>query len=125
VVTLAEMPIVAGAAWGTDGNIVAGGIITYGLTRLPAGGGSPAPLLKLANGEFGQTQPQILPGGKAVLFASVGASMNPDQASIDVLTLADGRRKTLVRGGISPFYLPSGHLIYLNQVQPVCDFIRP
>ena len=115
VVTLAEMSVVAGATWGPDGNIVVGGAITHGLTRVPAGGGAPAPLLKLANGEFAQSQPQLLPGGKAVLFASVGASLNPDQASIDVLTLADGRRKTVARGGISPIYLPSGHLTYLNK----------
>jgi serine/threonine-protein kinase len=37
---------------------------------------------------------------------------------IEVLTLADGRRKTLVRGGQSPHYVPSsdvtGHLVYTN-----------
>jgi WD40 repeat protein len=31
------------------------------------------------------------------------------------VTLADRRRKILVRGGASPRYLPSGHLVYLNK----------
>jgi serine/threonine-protein kinase len=31
------------------------------------------------------------------------------------MTLADRRRKTLVRGGLYPHYLPSGHLLYVNR----------
>ncbi len=38
-----------------------------------------------------------------------------DGANIDVMTLADHRRKTLVRGGLYPRYLPSGHLLYINR----------
>ena len=40
-------------------------------------------------------------------------------STIEVLTLADGRRKILARGGHSPHYLPSsngtGHLLYINK----------
>ena len=42
-----------------------------------------------------------------------------DNCNIEVLTLVDGRRKILARGGTSPNYLPSsngtGHLVYLNK----------
>ena len=38
-----------------------------------------------------------------------------DAANIEVMSLADHRRKTLVRGGTSGRYLPSGYLIYVNR----------
>lgn len=42
-----------------------------------------------------------------------GASF--DAANIDVISLADHRTKTLVRGGTFGRYLPSGHLVYVNR----------
>ena len=42
-----------------------------------------------------------------------------DTVTIEVLTLADGHRKIVVRGGASPHFLPSsngtGHLLYVNK----------
>ena len=38
-----------------------------------------------------------------------------DAANIEVVSLADHRRKTLVRGGTFGRYLPSGHLVYVNR----------
>jgi serine/threonine-protein kinase len=69
---------------------------------------------ELAAGEVAHAFPQILPGGKAVLFA-VYTSPDPDNATIQVVSLGDRRRKTLVKGGTSPRYLPSGHLVYSNK----------
>jgi serine/threonine-protein kinase len=42
-------------------------------------------------------------------------SGNWDEASIAAVSLQDGRRKTLVRGGTYGRYLPSGHLVYVNR----------
>ena len=58
--------------------------------------------------------PQVLPGGRAVIFTSSNSSFALDHADIDVITLADGRRKNLVRGGTFGRYLASGHLTYIN-----------
>lgn len=70
-------------------------------------------------GEVIQSSPHILPGGKAVLFAS-NLGTDPDKASIDVVTIADRQRKTLVRGGAYPRFAPppngakgAGHLLYI------------
>jgi len=53
-----------------------------------------------------------LPGGRAVLFtAMLGQSIQ----SIDVVSLHDGSRKTLVRGGTYGRYLESGHLVYVDR----------
>ena len=38
-----------------------------------------------------------------------------DAAYIEVMSLADHRTKTLVRGGTFGRYLPSGHLVYVNR----------
>jgi hypothetical protein len=53
-----------------------------------------------------------------VLFVSY-ATLSADKASVEVVTLADRHRKTLVPGGTSARYLPtangSGHLVYTNK----------
>jgi len=115
VVPLADMPF-AGAGWSQDGSIITAG--STGLMRIPSGGGAPAKVTELAKGEFAAAFPQVLPGGKTVLFVSY-ATLSADKASVQVVTLADGRRKTLVPGGTSARYLPaangSGHLVYTNK----------
>ena len=69
----------------------------------------------LQNGEATHRWPQILPGGKAVLFTASANVAAFDGANIEVMSLADHRRKTLVRGGTFGRYLPSGHLVYVNR----------
>ena len=79
-------------------------------------GGSPQPLTQLdrERGEVTHRLPQFLPGGRAVIFTVSNSSFALDHADIDVITLADGRRKNLVRGGTFGRYLASGHLTYIN-----------
>ena len=71
----------------------------------------------LGSGEIAFTNPQILPGGKAILFSAYTA-LNPDAASVEVMTLADRHRKTAARG-TSPRYLATsngaGYLVYTNR----------
>jgi serine/threonine-protein kinase len=50
-----------------------------------------------------------------VLFTAHTALVGFDRATIEVMSLADQRRKTLVRGGTYGRYLPSGHLVYVNR----------
>jgi len=113
-VPLGDFAGVRGASWGEDGSIV---ISSQKLWRIPASGGPPETVAEPRSDELGLTGPQLLPGGKAILFAAD----NPgpvDKTTIDVITLADGQRKTLVRGGASPRYLATtsgdGHLVYVN-----------
>ncbi len=118
VVPLADVSNFAGASWGEDGSIIMIDFIK-GLQRIPAGGGPPEALAGLANGETSLAFPQILPGGKAILFgASIGA-IDVDTNVIEVLTLADRRRKILAKGGGTPRYLATsgglGHLVYVNR----------
>lgn len=110
---LCDCPLPNGGSWGEDGNIVVA--LNFGLSRVPSAGGAPMPVTKLAPGEIVYRWPQILKGGKAVLFTAYPSLTGSDEANIEVLSFKDGRRKTLVRGGTFGRYLPTGHLIYISR----------
>jgi Tol biopolymer transport system component/tRNA A-37 threonylcarbamoyl transferase component Bud32 len=107
-----------GGSWGEDGNIVAALNTIGALSRIPSSGGTPVQVTEL-QGEVTHRWPQILPGGKAVLFTTGTAVVGGfDGANIEVMSLDDHRRKTLQRGGTFGRYLPTshgaGHLVYIN-----------
>jgi len=102
-----------GASWGEDGNIIA--VLDVTLSRIPVAGGTPTRLTELSPGEFVHRWPQVLPGGKAVLFSAYTSMTGLEGASIEVMSLGDRRRKTLLRGGTWGRYLPSGYLVYINK----------
>jgi Tol biopolymer transport system component len=114
-VTLCEAANGRSGSWGEDGNIIATLGIDGGLSRIPSAGGPPTPVTDLQSGEQTHRWPQILPGGKAVLFTAATAGVGFDGANIEVMSLVDHHRETLVRGGTYGRYLPSGHLIYINR----------
>jgi Tol biopolymer transport system component/predicted Ser/Thr protein kinase len=117
--TICDAPAGEGGSWGEDGNIFAALTGNGGLSRVPSSGGAPAPLKELAQGGGVHRWPQILPGGKAVLFTANRTVTVFDGASIEVMSLADRRTKTLVRGGTFGRYLaPSrgtGQLVYVSR----------
>jgi serine/threonine-protein kinase len=115
VVPLGDIAVLAGASWGEDGSIF---LSEAGLLRIPAGGGTPETIAAPASGEIALNFPQILPGGKAILFVGV-TTLNVDKLTIEVLTLADRHRKIVALGGNSPRYLATsggaGHLVYVSR----------
>jgi Tol biopolymer transport system component/tRNA A-37 threonylcarbamoyl transferase component Bud32 len=113
-ITLCDAPTGMGGSWGVDGNIIAALTANGDLSRIPSAGGPPIPVTHLQSGEIGHRWPQILPGGKAVLFTA-STTGEVDAANIEVMSLADHSTKTLVRGGTFGRYLPSGHLVYVNR----------
>ena len=108
----------AGASWGDDGSIFISTAYQKGLQRIPAGGGAPESVAELGSGEVGLLNPQILPGGKAVLI-SVDNTRGLDRNTIEVLTLADHHRKVVAQGGSFARYLATsrgiGHLVYVDE----------
>ena len=108
-----------GSGWGEDGNITTA-VLLKGLFRTPSSGGAAVRLAELANGQFTFVAPQILPGGRAILYsANTGPRNDPDRARIEVLSLGDHSRKMVVQGGTSARYLAtgktSGYLVYANR----------
>jgi serine/threonine-protein kinase len=101
-----------GASWGSDGTIVfaSGGT----LLRVADGGGTPEVLAKpdSTKGEFALTSPEILPGGRAVLFTILPIANRLENGRIVVRDLKTGQTKVLVQGGTDPHYVQSGHLVY-------------
>jgi WD40-like Beta Propeller Repeat len=79
-----------------------------------AGGGKPellaAPHISKVEATYGY--PEILPGGRAVLFTIVPNASPGDRNQIAVLDLETRRTRVLIRGGSTPRYAPSGHLVY-------------
>ncbi|HLW84486.1 MAG TPA: protein kinase [Candidatus Sulfotelmatobacter sp.] len=108
-----------GADWGEDGNIVASLRISGGLSRISSAGGIPTPVTELEGEERTHRWPQILPGGKAILFTVENFTVGFDDAKIEVVSLTDHRRKTLQRGGTYGRYLAAsgekGYLTYVNR----------
>src|SRR5262249_5043353 len=74
----------------------------------------PVPLTTLDKGETTQRWPQMLHGGKAVLFTSNGVPDGFKEANVVVQTLPNGPRTILVRGAYYGRVLPSGHLVYVH-----------
>ncbi len=104
-----------GGAWGEDGRIVfSPDRVSASLWHVSASGGEPALLIPLGEGETTQRWPQMLRGGKAVLFTGNSRPDGFQDANVVVQELPDGPRKVLVRGASFGRYLASGHLGYVT-----------
>ena len=100
-----------GASWASDDTILYGQG-PGGIWRVSATAGStPENLVKLNAGERAHG-PQLLPGGRAVLFTLAQAGESWDDAQIVVQSLDGGARQVVVPGGTDARYLPTGHLVY-------------
>jgi len=99
-----------GATWGADGRIVwgngAGGIMT-----VSEAGGTSAPIVTTKTGEVA-TMPQMLPGGKWLLFLLHTAGAALDQGQAVVQSPATSERRVLLNNVRDVRFVPSGHLVY-------------
>jgi WD40 repeat protein len=114
-ITLCNAPFARGASWGENGFLVASLNAAEGLSRIPETGGAPQPLTRLQPGERRHRWPQVLPGASAVLFTASADAGQYENASLEVVSLKTGQRKTLLHGGYYGRYLPGGRLIYMHQ----------
>jgi serine/threonine-protein kinase len=116
-VTLCDAPDDRGGSWGEDGTIVFAPLVGAPLSKVSSAGGTPQTLtsLDLQMGELTHRWPQVLPGGKAVLFTSSTLTGNYEDADIVLYSMASGQRKTVYRGGFYARYLLTGHLIYMHE----------
>ena len=104
-----EAPVTQ-VTWGEGGNIIVSGIGS-GLWRIPPDSGKAVPLTELAGREIIHAAPHVLPGGRTILF--IAGSPNSDVTTIEAIPATGGGRKRIVPNGLSPFYIPTGHLLYL------------
>ena len=115
-VTLCDAPGGRGGSWGTDGTIVfqPNSAPMGVLHRVSEAGGTSTPIGKATEGEVAQRWPQVLPGGKAVLYSSNTATIGWDAGTLMAQPLGGGEPKLLLRGGFHGRYVRSGHLLYIR-----------
>jgi Tol biopolymer transport system component len=120
-VTLCDATDLLGASWSEDGSIIATLNSTPSLWRVSSSGGVPTRILDLSAEGISPRWAQVIPGGTHVLFTAVRGPSS-DRANLEVLSLRDGSRKVVVRGGTFGRVLAPGLLAYVNQnalyVQP-------
>ena len=112
VATFAESISGLGATWAPDDTIIIGSH-SAGLQRVSAGGAvavltRPAP----EHGERAHAWPEMLSGGRGVLFTVIATTGGIAAAQVAVLDLATGTSTVLVRSGSHAHYVSSGHLVY-------------
>ena len=103
-----------GTTWGADDQIIFGTV--GGLYRVSGGGGDAEPLTTpdTEQGERGHGWPSLIPDREAVVFviAGTGGGSALTDGQLAVLDLATRAVTRLGLAGVSPRYLPIGHLVY-------------
>ncbi len=104
--------LLRGASWGPDNTIIFATSGTKGLRQVAAAAGEPQVLTKIdeTTGETDHILPEVLPAGQGVLFTAWNGT--PERSHIAILSLPDRHVSTLVSGGTSPRFAPSGHLVF-------------
>ena len=110
-VTVCEAPNFRGASWTDNDTIVLAPHMFGGLVRVHAAGGQLEPLTSLAETEIAHAWPQVLPGGRAVLFTGGAA----DAPNVQARSLVTGEAKVVMAAGYRGRYVPCGHVVYVHK----------
>jgi dipeptidyl aminopeptidase/acylaminoacyl peptidase len=114
-VQLAAADFVFRGDWADDGYYYWTNQFFGPIVRMPASGGKIEPVteLDLEKEERTHRHAVVLPGSRAIMFTATAGGMESfDDARIDVFRLDTKQRKTLIEGGTSARYSPSGHIVY-------------
>jgi eukaryotic-like serine/threonine-protein kinase len=115
-VTLCDAPDARGGVWTDDGTIVFQPTPTSGksLMRVSAAGGAAEPFVSAAEISGSIRWPQILSGGKAVLYTA-GVATEFETGVIAVQALPHGTPKIILRNAYYGRYVSTGHILYLHE----------
>ncbi len=108
-VVLCDLGWMVGASWDSDNTIV----FSYpqkGIMRVSARGGTPETLIEIGKERDVFYFPQLLPGGKSVLFTLV-----TKEGSKTAWQSLESRERKILFKGYSARYLPTGHILYLQE----------
>ena len=109
-----------GGTWAADDTIYFQPMTTTSsLLRVPASGGTPTPVGALADREATQRWPQVLPGGKAILYSGNTSGTGWDAARLMIQPLPTGTPKVVLSNGFYGRYVASGreggHILYMHE----------
>jgi Tol biopolymer transport system component/predicted Ser/Thr protein kinase len=104
-----------GASWTSKGTIVFA-MGRGGIMEVPAAGGAPQTIVKPDPAKSGDSYrtPQFLPDGKTLLFTLL-PSGSWDAVQIFARRMDTGEQRSLIKGGADARYVPTKHLIYIQQ----------
>jgi serine/threonine-protein kinase len=115
-ITLADAVHFRGGSWGSDDTLVFTPSVNIakesGLWRISASGEQVKQLTVLSQGEWGHAWPQILPGNEWVLFTCYRLGGMDNQ--FELYSLQTGERRILMKGGTCARYIPTGHIVYVD-----------
>jgi len=111
VLTICDAQSLRGGVWGPDDTIVFA-VSTGPLLRVAASGGTPAAITRIDehSREYSHRFPELLPGGKTILFTSLGSGF----AWIDAMQLETKQRRRILRG-VRARYDRAGHLVVASE----------
>lgn len=109
---LANAPQGCGGTWSPRGEILFVPECDGPISRVPVSGGEPTPLWQLeAPGETGHRFPQLLPGGRNVLFYVAGRS---EVSGVYVGSIETGERRRLLAADAAARYATMGHVLFVR-----------
>ena len=115
-VTIASgIEFLTGASWSADDRIVFVAGIRAPISGVAASGGAPQQLTTFdgARGESSHRYPELLPGGRAVMFLAGPPADGPwYEASLVAQSLETGQRHSLIHGSAQAHYVPPGYVAY-------------
>jgi Tol biopolymer transport system component len=112
---VAQASVNAGLNWGDDDYLYfSPGLGSAGIWRVAVGGGRPESVTTVrdADRESAHTWPDVLPGGKAILYTALGPSGGATGSRVVAQVIGSNAPVPLIENAIYGRYLPSGHLLY-------------
>jgi Tol biopolymer transport system component len=103
-----------GGSWSEQGDIVFSPNVLGGLQRVPAGGGSPIEITSTEGTPYTSHRwPQILPGGRQVLYLATQQEDGRDRSAVFLASLDGGAPKQVLRSP-SQAAFAHGHLLFVR-----------
>ncbi len=111
-VDLCDAPLAVGGSWGPDDTIYFAPDVGSGLKKVSASGGPCEEVTRVdRKNELSHRWPQVLPGGKALLF-TVRKGFGWDEHVLQTYVFGTGESRAIVQGASTGRYVRSGHVIY-------------
>jgi eukaryotic-like serine/threonine-protein kinase len=113
--TLADYDMFHGGDWAQDGWIYWTAQYPGGIVRIRDSGGAiePVTTLDAQKAERSHRFAHLLPDEQAIIYTAASGDIDSyDDARIDLFDLRTKHKKTLLTGGTSAVYSPSGYLVY-------------
>ena len=116
VVSVTKVGDARGVSWLDNEHLIYSPEPAAPLFKISADGGPAEQISQFDSEKSERTHrwPQVLPGGKAVMFTvgTVGSPDSYENANIEAVVISTGERKVLLQKASLARYSPSGHLIF-------------